>query len=61
MCIRDSTGNIHCNYAHSNLSQWTYFYYDETDPEKAYEELQPYVEQCGAEESLQSVKQIQQK
>ena len=55
------TGNIHCNYAHSNLSQWTYFYYDETDPEKAYEELQPYVEQCGAEESLQSVKQIQQK
>ena len=55
------TGNIHCNYAHSNLSQWTYFYYDETDPEKAYEELQPYVEQCGAEESLQSVKQIEQK
>ena len=55
------TGNIHCNYAHSNLSQWTYFYSGETDPERAYEELRPYVARCGAEESLQSVKRVQQK
>ena len=52
------TGNIHCNYAHSGLSQWTYFYSAEADPEKAYEALRPYIEQCGAEESLQSVKRM---
>ncbi len=53
------TGNIHCNYAHSNLSQWTYFFSDKKSPEEAYEALRPYVEQCGAEKSLQSVKLIQ--
>lgn len=52
------TGNIHCNYAHSNLSQWTYLYSGREDPGEAYEELRPYIEQCGAEESLQSVKRV---
>lgn len=52
------TGNIHCNYAHSNLSQWTYFYSDSGDPEKACEDIRPYIEQCGAGESLQSVKRV---
>lgn len=52
------TGNIHCNYAHSNLSQWTYFYSDSGDPEKAYEDIRPYIAQCGAGESLQSVKRV---
>lgn len=50
------TGNIHCNYAHSDLSQWTYFYSDKGTPEEAYEAIRPYIEQCGAGESLQSVK-----
>lgn len=53
------TGNIHCNYAHSNLSQWTYFYSDSKDPEKAYEALRPYIEQCGAQDSLQAVKRVE--
>lgn len=52
------TGNIHCNYAHSILSQWTYFYSGEADPDKAYEALRPYVEQCGAGESLRSVELV---
>lgn len=53
------TGSIHCNYAHSDLSQWTYFYSDREDPGEAYETIRPYIEQCGAGESLQSVEQIQ--
>lgn len=52
------TGNIHCNYAHSNLSQWTYFYSDKKSPDEAYEAIRPYVEQCGAQNSLQSVKRV---
>lgn len=52
------TGNIHCNYAHSILSQWTYFYSGEADPDKAYEALRPYIEQCGAGESLRSVEPV---
>ena len=62
-CITDPvvqvyTGNIHCNYAHSDLSQWTYFYSDREDPGEAYETIRPYIEQCGASESLQSVKHV---
>ena len=52
------TGNIHCNYAHSDLSQWTYFYSDREDPGEAYETIRPYIEQCGAGESLQLVKRV---
>lgn len=48
------TGNTHCNYAHSNLSQWTYFYWDGSAAQ-AFEAMKPYVEQCGAEESFQKV------
>lgn len=62
-CITDPivqvyTGNIYCNYAHSNLSQWAYFYSDCEDPKDAYEVLRPYIEQCGAGESLQSVERL---
>ena len=62
-CITDPivqvyTGNIHCNYAHSDLSQWTYFYSDKGSPEDAYEALRPYIEQCGAGESLQYVERV---
>lgn len=49
------SGNIHCNYAHSLLSQWTYFYADTSDPEEAFEWILPAVKSCGAEESFQEV------
>ncbi len=35
------TGNIHCNYAHSFLTQWTYIPSEAGSPEKAYEEIAP--------------------
>jgi len=44
------TGNIHCNYAHSFLTQWLYFPSGEGD---AYETIRPWVEECGAAESVQ--------
>ena len=49
------TSNIHCNYAHSIVSQWLYFYSDEENPEDVYQSIKPYVLQCGAEESVQQV------
>lgn len=49
------TGNVHCNYAHSLLSQWSYFYADTDDPKEAFELLRPSVEACGAAESFQKV------
>ncbi|RKJ40573.1 hypothetical protein D7X94_07555 [Acutalibacter sp. 1XD8-33] len=48
------TGNIHCNYAHSLLSQWTYFYWD-GNASQAFEAMKPYVKQCGASESFRAV------
>lgn len=48
------TGNIHCNYAHSFLSQWFYLPFEGT-PEEAYESIRPWVEDCGAGESVQRV------
>ena len=30
------TSNIHCNYAHSIVSQWLYFYSDEENTEEVY-------------------------
>lgn len=49
------TSNIHCNYAHSFMSQWLYFYSDEENTEDAYLSIKPYVLQCGAEDSVQQV------
>ncbi len=53
--VRIYTDNIHCNYAHSFLSQWTYFYSDKGNAETAYQEIKADVEACGAERSLQKV------
>lgn len=49
------TSNIHCNYAHSFLTQWTYFYSEKETANEAYQEIKADVEACGAEESLQNV------
>lgn len=49
------TSNIHCNYAHSFLTQNVYFYSEQESPEAAYEEIAPYVAQCGAQDSVQMV------
>jgi len=46
------TGNIHCNYAHSFLTQWLYFPSAEGD---AYETIRPWIEEQGAQESVQRV------
>lgn len=50
--IQVYTGNTHCNYAHSNLSQWTYIPSQAGSAEAAYAEIRPLVEACGAEDSL---------
>lgn len=50
------TGNIHCNYAHSFLSQWCYFPSAGETASDAYELIRPHVEECGAEESVKQVK-----
>lgn len=50
--IQVYTGNIHCNYAHSNLSQWTYVPSQADSADAAYQEIASYVASCGAEESL---------
>lgn len=52
------TGNIHCNYAHSFLSQWTYYPSAAGSPEAAYQELLPYITACGGENSLQYLEPI---
>ena len=49
------TANIHCNYAHSFMSQWLYFYSDKDNAEDAYQDIVPYIKQCGAENSIQKV------
>lgn len=49
------TANIHCNYAHSFLTQWTYFYSEKETAGEAYQDIKADVEACGAEESLQKV------
>lgn len=49
------TSNIHCNYAHSFLTQWTYFYSEQDSAEEAYREIKADVEACGAGESLREV------
>lgn len=49
------TSNVHCNYAHSFMTQWLYFYSDAENAEGAYQDIEPYVKQCGAENSIQAV------
>jgi len=49
------TANIHCNYAHSFLTQWTYFYSEKENADEAYQDIKADVEACGAAESLQDV------
>ena len=55
------TGNIHCNYAHSFLTQWTYIPSEAGSPEKAYEEIAPYILECGAQESLKELRPLRNK
>jgi len=52
------TYNVHCNYAHSFMSQWVYFYSDSGSEENAFNEILPYVKECGAEASFQKVYSI---
>lgn len=52
------TGNIHCNYAHSFLTQWLYLTF-EGNAEEAYRSILPYIEECGAEESVRRVKPVE--
>ncbi len=52
------TGNIHCNYAHSFLTQWTYIPSEAGSPEKAYEEIAPYILECGAQESFKELRPL---
>ncbi len=56
--VRIYSSQTHCNYAHSLLSQWTYFFADTDDPEKAFEQIRPDVNACKAEESFQKVKAL---
>ena len=55
------TGNIHCNYAHSFLTQWTYIPSEAGSPEKAYQEIAPYILECGAQESLKELRPLRNK
>lgn len=52
------TSNIHCNYAHSFMSQSVYFFSDAVSEESAYESILPYIEECGAENSVKAVRDI---
>jgi len=54
------TSNIHCNYAHSFLSQWTYLYSEAGSADAAYEEIKADVEACGAGDSLQKLRPVRQ-
>lgn len=53
------TDNIHCNYAHSILTQWLYFYSEQDSAEGAYREIEPYLIECGATDSVQAVTPIE--
>ncbi len=55
------TGNTHCNYAHSFLTQWTYIPSEAISPKKAYEEIAPYILECGAQESLKELRPLRNK
>ena len=49
------TGNIHCNYAHSFMSQWVYIPSEAESAEEAYQEISDMIRSCGAEESVQKL------
>ena len=51
-------GSIHCNYAHSILSQWAYYPSQAGSAEAAYQALLPYITACGAQNSLRSLKPL---
>lgn len=59
--VRIYTSNIHANYAHSFLTQWTYFYSEKENADEAYQEIKADVEACGAEDSLQKVRPVYRK
>lgn len=59
--VKVYTGNIHCNYAHSFLSQWSYFRSEKATPEEAYQEILPALTQTGTEQSIQQVKLVKDK
>lgn len=52
------TYNVHCNYAHSFMSQWVYFHSDSGSEESAFNEILPYVKECGTEASFKKVYSI---
>lgn len=52
------TGNIHCNYAHSFMSQWVYIPSEAESAEEAYQEISDMIRSCGAEESVQKLKAV---
>jgi len=49
------TGNIHASYAHSFMSQFTFF---ESHAEDAYKDIEPLIIECNAAESYQKVYSI---
>lgn len=59
--VKVYTGNIHCNYAHSFLSQWSYFKSEKATPEEAYQEILPALVQTGSEKSIQQVELVKEK
>lgn len=56
--VKIYTSNIHCNYAHSFMTQWLYFYSAKENADEAYLDIAPYVQQCGAEKSVQRVASV---
>ena len=40
------------------MSQWVYFRSNKETAEEAFEEIAPYIEECGAADSFQKVKLV---
>lgn len=49
------TGNIHCSYAFSFLSQWAYLPSDQPSAQDAYRSVLPYIEACGGQDILRKL------
>lgn len=43
------TSNIHCNYAHSILTQWCFFYSEKESPDEVYNDILPILKEYKAE------------
>lgn len=56
--VKIYTSNVHCNYAQSYLSQWTYFYDKASTEEEAYQRILPYLESYDAIQSIPKVMSI---